>query len=48
MIEEVHYNAQDAHTRLLDIGTAFHVTPNVEWFSKYSVEMSGTLRLGNG
>ena len=33
---------------LLDSGATFHVTPNIEWFSNYSAEASGTIRLGNG
>ena len=48
MTGEVHYSAQDAHTWLLDSGATFHVTPNLEWFSNYAAEMSGTVQLGNG
>ena len=48
MIEEVHYSAQDAHMWLLDSSATFHVTPNLEWFSKYEAEMSVTVRLVNG
>ena len=47
-IGEVHQSAQDAHMWLLDSGATFQVTPNLEWFSNYAVEMSGTIRLGNG
>ena len=43
MIREVHYNAQDAHTWLLDSSATFHVTPNLEWFLNYAAEMSGTV-----
>ena len=32
---------------LLDSGATFHVTPNLEWFSNYATETSGTARLGN-
>ena len=46
-IGEVHYSAQDAHMWLLDSSATFHVTPNLEWFSYYATEMSGTVPLGN-
>ena len=48
MIGEVHYNVQDAHTWLMDSVATFDVTPNIEWFSNYSVRTSGTVRLGYG
>ena len=48
MIGELLYNAQDAHMWLLDSGATFHVTPNIECFSNYSTDTSGTVRLGNG
>ena len=38
MIREVHYNAQDPQTWLLDSSATFHETPNMEWFSNYSNE----------
>ena len=41
--DEVLYNVQDARTWLLDSGVTFHVTPNVEWFSNYSVRTSDTV-----
>ena len=47
MIGEVLYSAQDAHAWLLDFGATFHVTPNIEWFSNYSANTSGTVCLGN-
>ena len=47
MIEEVHYSVQNAQTWLLVSGATFHVTPNIKWFSNYSVDASGTIRLGN-
>ena len=43
MIREVHYNAQDAQTWLLDSSATFHVTPNIQWFSNYSVGTIGTI-----
>ena len=43
MIREVLYIVQDA-TWLLDSGATFHVTPNIECFSNYSVDTSGTVR----
>ena len=48
IIGELHYSAQDAHTWLLDSIATFHVTPNLKWFLNYTVETSGTIRLGNG
>ena len=30
-----------------DSDATFHVTPNKEWFSDYSTDASGTVRLGN-
>ena len=48
IIAEVHYNAQDAQTWLLDFGVTFHVTPNMEWFSNYSAGTINTIGLGNG
>ena len=47
MIGEVLYNAQVAHTWLLDSGATFHMTPNKAWFSDYSTDVSGTVQLGN-
>ena len=47
MIGEVLYSAQDAHTWLQDSGATFHVTPNIEWFSNYSADANGIVRLGN-
>ena len=47
VIKEVLYNAQDAHTWLLDSGATFHMTPNIEWFSNYSAGANGTIQLGN-
>ena len=47
MIGEVHDSVQDTQTWLLDSSATFHVTPNIEWFSNYSAEASGTVRLGN-
>ena len=45
---EILYSAKYAQTWLLDSGTIFHLTRHKEWFSNYSIEMSGTVRLDNG
>ena len=39
---------KNAHMWLLESGATFHVTPNLEWFSNYVIEMSGTIKLSNG
>ena len=31
----------------LHSGATFHVTPNINWFSNYTAETSGTIQLGN-
>ena len=31
-----------------EYGATFHVTPNLEWYSNYTVKTSRTIRLGNG
>ena len=46
--DEVLYIMQDAQAWLQDSGGTFHVTPNIEWFSDYSVRAKRTGRLGNG
>ena len=33
---------------MLDSSATFHVTPNLEWYSNYTVKTSRTIRLGNG
>ena len=37
-----------SHTWLLDSGVTFHVTLDIEWFSKYSTGADDTIKLGNG
>ena len=40
------YNAEDAHTWLLDFSATFSVTPHREWFTDYS-QSAGSVHLGN-
>ena len=45
---DVLYNAQHTWTWLLDFGVPFHATPDIAWFSDYSIGADGTVRLGIG